>query len=248
MERLHRRGPRSYKVQAVEKWLLHNLDCTVEGVPIHVLMKNRESLHNIPSKKIVNWMTYKPALSQAGFMKTCERILSEHDFIRHESATFDTKYLLEEMRKLQRIQEELEHDELSGMDIVRCERCLRLESLIAALQSENARGSKSATEDAIFKHAHSFFVNNYTYETNARLRRSTLMLQLNHSLRKAQLPELNKLNETWRKLMACPSLQHAQRAGYRPLRLIYTPKSSIKRDDEDILQTLEKKCGESVSE
>ena len=100
----------------MEKWLLHNLDCTVEGVPIHVLMKNRESLHNIPSKKIVNWMTYKPALSQAGFMKTCERILSEHDFIRHESATFDTKYLLEEMRKLQRVQEELEHDELSGME------------------------------------------------------------------------------------------------------------------------------------
>jgi len=245
MERLHRRGPRSYKVQAVEKWLLHNLDCKIDGVPIHTIMKSRDKLHNIAAKKIKNWMTYKPALSKEGFEKTCKRILSEHDFIRHESATFDTEYLIEEMRKLQQVQEELERDEVACMDIIRCERCLRLEALLKAMQSQQEQQCKSTKEEAIYRHVTNFFDNNYTYETNARLRRSTLMVQVNFSLRKAQLPELNKLNETWRKLMQCSSLQHAQRPGYRPLRLVYTPKSSITHEDGiQVEEEEEEECGE----
>ena len=233
MERLTRRGPRSYKVQAVEKWILHNLDCEIDGMPIYKLLKNREALHSLPAVRIEGWKTYKPALNDRDFQSTCLRIYSSHEYIRHRDLTFEVYYLIEELNKLQQLQEDLEREIVRTADIVRCKRCLRLEAMVRALKGQGTVHFDDSKDEAIYRHACKYMDDNYTYEKNGKLMRSMLMVQLNNSLQKAGLPTLNKLNDTWRKLME-DKLKHVQRPGYRPLRLRYKPKSSI----EDVKQSL----------
>jgi hypothetical protein len=225
MERLTRRGPRSYKVQAVEQWILHNLECKIDGVPIFKLLEDRAALQALPAVRIAGWKTYKPALSESDFQKTCVRIHSSHDYIRHRESTFEVHYLIEELGKLQALQEDLEHEIVKKMDIVRCERCLRLEAMVRALKGQGTEHFDDAKDEAVYRHSCDYLDKNYTYERNGQLMRSLLMIQLNNSLRRTGLPMLNKLNDTWRKLME-DKLRNVQRPGYRPLRLRYTPKRS----------------------
>ena len=218
MQRLNRRGPRSYKIQVLETWVIQNLDCEFHGVPLYEKLQDRENTAKMCAEPIPGWSTYKPGLTEDSFLETCKRILHTHSVICHQGVEFDPRYLLEEMCKIQTAQEEYHRVGLQKKStIVRCSRCVQLLAAVEALKLP-----KMTMDDVMAQAKYKLMADavdeRYAFHCDGSTKRVELLAYVNSRLQAQAFDKMEKSHPIWRRLIR-QHLKHADRPGYRPLKL-----------------------------